>query len=188
MSDSTAKLAAEVAAESGENKVVDTLLSKPVKLKYNRSAKLGAQFLGEGYEEPVYTREFDKSVTDPTYYKSNAQLITEFMASGQVLSSARLQQYDFQDGEDDGSDYPISRHISATPEEVYQSMQDTLSRVRLRDEYRRVERSKREERQESLTEIKNALQSLSRASESKIDSPADKLTHSFTVSQPPAES
>lgn len=126
----------------------------------------------EKYVEPVLTRHFDASVVDPTYARSNAELIREYMQSGQVLASARLQQYDFDDGVDDGVDVPISRHISAEPEEVYQSAQSTLERVRLRAEYRRLQSSKQKDRDEISSMLKEALSANPRASGSI--NPADK--------------
>lgn len=131
---------------------------KPV--KYTRHEHLGTQFLGFAYEESALDVHFEASVTDPTFARSNSELIREFMQSGQVLASARLQQYDFPDGIDDGSSYPVSRNIDAEPEEVYQSAQSTLDRVKLRQEMQRIQSSKRKDKENDLRQIKEALASL----------------------------
>lgn len=140
--------------------------------RYERLASLSYVKSGVEYDEPALRVHFEQSVTDPTYAKSNADLIREFMQSGQTLATARLQQYDFEDGVDDGVDYPISRHISATPEEVYQSAQSTLERVKIRNEIKRLQASKREEHNEDIKQLKETLSSLR--------NPADKTAASQT--------
>lgn len=155
-----------------------------VKSKYNRNTSLLTGFVGDGYEEPALYTQFAPSVTDPTYFRSNSDLIKEFMLSGQVLSSARLQQYDFQDGIDDGSPVPATRNIGLEPEEVTQVMESTLERARMRAEYSRLQASKREDRNISLKELKEALSANPRASESNSESnPADKNGVSENVAQ-----
>lgn len=138
----------------------ETVISEEYKpVKYTRHEHLGTAFVGFGYEEPALDVHFEASVTDPTFARSNSELIREFMQSGQVLASARLQQYDFPDGVDDGSTYPVSRHIDVEPEEVYQASQSTLERVRLRQEMQRIQSSKRKDKEDDLRKIKEALAS-----------------------------
>lgn len=145
------------------------------KAKYSRLATLSFVKSGVEYEEPALDVHFEQSVTDPTFAKSNSELIREFMQSGQTLATARLAQYDFQDGEDNGIEYPISRHIGAAPEEVYQAAQSTLDRVRIRNEMKRLQATRREERKQDIAELKESLSSLR--------SPTDKIAGSDVSSE-----
>lgn len=171
-------------------KVVEEVVKQVVDVGYvpqcgegvtvQRASHLGTSRYKADYAERALDVHFAPSVTDTTQYQSNAQLIQAFMTAGQALAATRQAQYDFEDGEDTGIDYPISRHISAEPAEVYQALQDMQARARNRAEYRRIQASNRADKENTLTELKDALQSLSGAS---ADNPADKSAKSASDAQ-----
>lgn len=96
---------------------------------------------------------YPESKVDPTYYRPNSELISEFIRAGEGIRALQHKQYyDFPDGKDDGSDVPLRGNYEPAEISTMANLHAAEMNVLEKDA---IDKKKRKE--DSLKELKELL-------------------------------
>lgn len=99
----------------------------------------------EPVEVEIEEKEFDPSITDPTFFTPVGSMVRKLNSQDKVSQSIPDLYYDFQNGKDNGMTIPVSRFKGADVTEIAQEIKQVSSDV----EKAIVKESKRRKQEQS---------------------------------------
>lgn len=97
-------------------------------------------------EVEVEVKEYDKSITDPTFYTPIGSLVRKLNSQDKIAMSRDPNLYDFPDGKDTGIELPLSRQKGVDIAELSQENIELTNSVKkaLNEEAKRRKAEKHE--------------------------------------------